>query len=61
MPYLLTAMIPIQPGSPAAYTFLVLASLTGIAAVIVIAGKARTWLRENDPRLSDDIDRADRD
>lgn len=61
MSYLLTAMIPIQPGSPAAYTFMVLASLTTIAAVVVIAGKARTWLRENDPRRHDGIDRGSRD
>lgn len=45
---LTTAMIPIQPGSPAAHAFLVLASLTAIAAVVVIVIKARTWLREND-------------
>lgn len=51
---LLTTMIHIQPGSPAAYAFYVLATLTAVTAVIVIAGKARTWIRENDPRRHDD-------
>lgn len=60
MPHSLAAMVHIQPGSPAAYTFMVLASLTAVAAVVV-AGKARAWVRENDPRCHDNIDRAGRD
>lgn len=47
MPHLLSIMIHSQPGFPAASTFVVLAALTTIATVIVVASRARRRLREN--------------
>jgi hypothetical protein len=47
VPHLLSIMIHSQPGFPAASTFVVLAALTTIATVIVVASRARRRLREN--------------
>lgn len=56
-PALMSTMLHLLPGSPAACTFLVLASLSGVTAVIVIAGKAPAWVRENGPRRRDGVSR----
>ena len=48
MPHLLTAMINIPPGAPAAYAFMALATLTTIVTVIVIKNKAQRQSRGND-------------
>ena len=57
MPHLLTAMINIPPGAPAAYAFMALATLTTIVTVIIIKNKAQRQSRENDTaRRSDSRD-----